>query len=387
METWLERINNHRDDYSWLRANLDDVYDNVRSAVYRPQLLHKGTATLLNIYPFLLQADDVKRWIEVLFHAMLELMNLKDNEKLMRLWEKMGQSYTLVGEPRRAGAAFQSALDRAHEGNDQVMMLNAFIGLFKVQMFRQDDNFNDMLVNQAVVLARSLANMELQAELDYAIACAYIHRREFELGLEFAQESYAYWERHGNKQKMAQLIFNIAVIYRDDNKLEQANEYLELAKTLYLQTDDQRQYGLTAYEQGVLCRQQGEYPAAIEWHELALREFSQLKPPFYHLHYIGMTHEALGNALALDEQYTRAQTHLTESRKIWEQLDQVERLVGNYISIAYVMGHLGRIPYAKSCLVAATELCKTLPNNQARKRHETLIQESWVELNEASLSS
>lgn len=385
MDTRLEEINNHREDHQWLRAHLDEVYDVVRQAVNQSDSVHRATATLLNIYPFLLKTDDIKRWLEVLLDALLGLMKFKDNVYLMQVWEKVGQAYTLVGEPRRAGRAFQSALNRAYEGNDPKMMVHAFIGLFKVQMFRPDENFNDEMVARAVALTAALDDPELQAELDYAIACAYMHRREFPIALEYAQQSYKYWEQQGNKEKMAQLAFNCAIIYRDDNQIEQANAYLEQARQLYLETGDERQYGLVAYEQGAICRQQGDYAAAVDWYALALSEFEQLKPPFYHIHYIGIAHEAIGNALALSQEYARAQKHLLKAREIWEKFDQMERLVGNYISVAYVMGKLGHIPYAKSCLTAAGELCKALPDSKARERQEQLIAQSWKELNEASL--
>ncbi len=376
----LATIDQHHDDSEWLMANLADVYTTVRAAVFRPPLLHEGIAVLFKISPFLLTVSDLKPWLDMFHHTLVEMMTLGDNAILMQIWELIANSYLQVGDPKMALRAFNNTLSRAETENAIHLILNAYIGLFKVQSYRQDDRFNGELVEKAIGLSRQTDDLALKAALYQVIAAAYEYRRETTEALGYGQMAYACWSQLGDVWHMARMAFNLVTVYRNTPRINMATVWLKQAEALYMRTDDPRQYALTTYEQSVLCRKNGETRAARQWAEMALREFEQLKPPHYQRHYIAIAHHQVALTQMELEAYDLALPHVEMALSIFQELDNPYEQVNLYNSLGYIHGKKGRIIKALWCLGEGMLLLRKLPPSTSRTEMTKLLEASMSEV-------
>jgi tetratricopeptide (TPR) repeat protein len=370
---WLDEIDLHHDDAQWLHHHLDLIYREVKAAVFFPPKLQLGVDLLIKIYPFLLTVGDLKPWIDVLYHALGEMLNLKDGERLLRLWGTMGHAHTHVGQAGIASGAFKNKLARAEEQQQLDAMLRAYIGLFKVQMFKQDKDFNDDMVRKAVWLSSQVNAPELQAALFQAIALAYNHRGDVVPTLSFGQMAYVGWHRLGNTYEKARTAFTLAVACHHAGLLDAAKRFLDHASDLYTQTQDARQYGLVAYEQGRLCQSRKAHEEAAAWVKLALQEFESLKPPDYQLHFVAMSYHTLGQIEIDLKQYAAGRKHLKTAIPMWEKLgNDYERAVA-YYSLSYLEWQDGKPELSRRYVNTSIDLCSQLPDMPFRKQLEGYI--------------
>jgi tetratricopeptide (TPR) repeat protein len=378
---WLQEIDSHYDDREWLQVNIQQVYEGIRDALFKPHLLQLGVDLLVKIYPFLLTTPHIKSWLSMLFHAMTETMKLGDSDRLMRIWECMGEGQLAVGNARMASSSFASALIRAKEADALHVMMDAYINLFRVQGLRRDERFQDDMVVEAVQLSEQLDDPVLQARLFHGIACAYLARGETMNALGYGQMAYAGWHKLGDDFGMAGTAFSLAIACRGRGLLKQAERYLGLAKDAYLRTNDPVQYALMAYEEGSLCRKAGDFVGAVQWRKLALREFNRLEPPHFQLHHVALAHHALGNAYVELKEFDQGRESLRTALKLWEQLDNKYEQASTWITLGYLEGQKQNNRRARKYLKRARAVCQKVPEMNSRTYLEELIDQSFDELN------
>jgi tetratricopeptide (TPR) repeat protein len=141
---------------------------------------------------------------------------------------------------------------------------------------------------------------------------------------------------------------------------------------------------MIAYEQGSLCRLQGNFEGAIQWRQIALNEFNNLEPPFYQDHFIAMTHHALGNGHAELMQYNDARKHLRIALSRWEQLKNEPEQVSTWLSLGYLEWEAKKTKRAKrkarKYLQRALNICHRISDSAQREQLEQMIEETLAEI-------
>jgi tetratricopeptide (TPR) repeat protein len=364
---WLSRATHHHQDFAWLSENIEEIYEALRADIHRPPTLHRAIDTLLLIYPYLLTRNDLHRWTMLLDDALSEATDrLRDETMQMRLYQHIGQSYTRLGQPQTARVAFGAALVRAEEQKLHDSMLKAYIGLFQIQMYRQVSDFTPELIQKALALANTHSDWAVRAALYQAIAFGYNYRRETMMTLGYGQTAYAYYNALGNKAEMARTAYELASACRQAKRFDQAQRFLEQAKTLYAQTHEKLQYTLTTYEQGAVYVEQGLYEEAEQWMTTALDELVRLEPPHYKVHSVAVCYQGLALAQIGLKKYDEARSNLEIALGMWQRLDNKYELASTLNALGYITGRQGQKEAALEDFRKALRLCDELPDSASK---------------------
>lgn len=372
---WLDKLAAHHDNAAWLGENRNVVYQVLHEMMFSPELMPLGVQHFLKIHHFILKQEDLKPWITLLLVALAGALRTDTDQELIGdIFGSMGDTYSSTGASKIALAAYKNKLNRVLEQGEIEELVSAYIALFKAQMFRQDPDFNEKMVQEAVMAVKQLGSLRLQAALYQALAFAYTQRGETQQTLAYAQMAYMCWAALGCVHEMARTIFVMAARCREDGLLQLAEAYLEKAKSLYLASSDQRQYALLAYEQAALYRERGDYASAVAWSQIALQEFYNLKSPDYHTHFVAMSHHILGLSKLGAEEYNSARENLWEAFKLWLVLDKTYEQAAVYNALGYLEKQLRNDDTALSYFEQALALCQQLPEMSARSSLEAIIQ-------------
>ncbi len=372
----LDELRGHFHDQKWLAAHADSLYSVLDSALNSPPQANDAIECLIAICPYMFTRSDFQRWSSLLFDALLNAQLLQDNELQMRVWAQMGEDYLLIGRHQEAQKAFRTALERAREGRTKEMMLEAYIGIIKLQSLHLDNCFDFPFIQAALALARQLGDLAYQAKLHRALALAYAHRGETRASLGHGQTALACWHKLNDKFEMAQAAFTLAVACRAANRLEQGERFLKLAASLFTQTEYALSYCLIAYEEGVLYLHRGEHEIAQQWLMIALEEAVKLD----HRHYIAMCHHSLGITLIELKDYGDAEVNLRKALSGWEELKSLFYQANGYHALGYLEAQQGNLTKAHDWLNRGLALCPQIPDMPLRQMTEQLIVDTIAEL-------
>ncbi|GAB4515772.1 MAG: hypothetical protein OHK0046_19710 [Anaerolineae bacterium] len=195
-------------------------------------------------------------------------------------------------------------------------MFTAYLALLILQAYHPLRHFNREHVNCALDFARQVNDPYLYHKTYQAVALICAQLGEFSIALDCAQLAFAYFETQVDTRaplEQALSAYAVANALHGLGRLDDALTWLETAAELFARVDYPLQNGIIARQKGLLYIQQQMCEPALQWLEMALREFTTRKAPFH----IALTHHYLGMAYACQEQWSKSEDHLRQAIKLW----------------------------------------------------------------------
>lgn len=375
---WLASLKSTPRDSSWLTQHEGNLLDSIQCGLNTPHLFHAAVELLLLVFPFFaLVRGRARLWWPLLLDALTGAQELRDLPMQIQILTRLGDSYNHFGQQAAAQNAFTLAIQHAHQKRTDDMLLAAYIGLARVQTFYLNQQFNEEVLRQLATLSRTVNDRMLQATAYQMLAAGLNSIGDGAAALGYAQTALAYWRRQRDFLGQGQTAFVMAVIHRKLSRFTIAERCLQLAQEAFARTSYMRQYGLSAYEEGVHCLNQGAAEAARQWFEMSLNEFLGLDSPYD----TAMARHALALAQTALKQYDAARDNLTQVIVQWEHLHNQFELASAYQALAYLEGVAGNRAAALNWIERADAECRTLPAViQKRERLQHDIDETRREI-------
>jgi tetratricopeptide (TPR) repeat protein len=376
---WLALTQQHMGDDRWLATHENDLHDVTRRGIYTPHELQIAVELLNLIFPhYALKLFHTARWSERMFDALMQAMDLRDNDMLMEIYRNLGESKLVAGESNSAQEAFINALKRARDGEAKPAMLAASIGLIRLQALNLEDNFLGNLFSSALDLSYEVQDETLTAILHQALCLAYLTSRQESKALEYGQTAYGYWSGQKNTLEMAKTAFLLSSTYRSARQFKLAATWLDLAAEHFEDTEYIRQHVLIAYERGVQYREQDNLDAAQQWLEITLQEAITIN----WVAYIALSHHMLGIIQGKLGQYEKSEVNLKQSLHYWQNLNDVYEFTAVHHAMGWLEIKRQNYPEARHWLNRGLDLCERIPNAFQRTYMERLIRETIQEIPE-----
>ena len=374
---WLESAQRHINDNRWLAGNENDLYTALKDGLQRPPTFHDAVKLLMMVFPhYALVIYHAKRWSPLLFEAIVQAQDLRDNEMQIRILTQMGEAYLNTGKHDAARGAFMIAFERAKDGQLKEMMLAAYIGFIQMQSVNIGDNYDPNLLSLAITLSAEIDDLALIAQLHDVLTLAYMYARQTIQAVEHGQIAYLYWHHLHNEVEMGKSLYLLAAAYRFAWLLRQAETILHIAASRFENTSYNRQYTILAYETGAQFLQRKEYEAAMQWLKLSLREAISIdSEPL-----IASSYHALGIAQTGTQAYREAEKNLSKAFDWWEKLGDRFELASAYQAMGNLENKRCKPTDAQYWLQKALTLCQGLPTSEQRSWLEQHIQATIDEI-------
>ncbi len=368
---WLKRLDEHQDDDRWLSSSEDELYQIVEGGLLVEPEFHDAVEILIRVFPhFALVLYHLRRWSPLLFNALVEAQNLRDNAMQVRILTHLGSSYFTGGKNAAAQDAFQIALHRAQDEQFSEMMLAAYIGLIRLQYVHVPEPLEADVVNKALALNKQVHELGLKASLHEALALVYSRSTDTShLAIGHGETAYGYWSRLGNQLEMANTAYLIAASYRFAGELNSAQRWLHQAASLFEKTDYQRQYTLVAVEQGTLYWQRGENDSALQWLNMGLQEAMQIGAKDY----MASAYHSLGLTYINLQQYLQAEENLVQAIALWKEVGDYFEIASVHEALGYMEIQRGNHELARRWLEDGLLMCPEIPHHDQRAYREKKI--------------
>lgn len=362
---WLASLKSKSPDSGWLMQHEGNLLDSIQCGLNTPPLFHDAVELLLVVFPLFVSVRGRARlWWPLLLDALGGAQDLRDRTMQIQILTRLGESYSIFGQQAAAQNAFLLAIEHARSQHADDLLLAAYIGLARVQSFHLNQQFDEAVLHQLAALSRTVADRTLQATAYQMLATGMNSMGAGAAALGYAQTAFSYWRSQRNFLPMGQTAFVMAVIHRKLGRFVIAEACLHVAQAAFARTSYTRQYGLSAYEEGVHCLKQGQPETAEQWFNLSLNEFLGLDSPYD----VALARHALALAQTDLKQFDTARQNLRQVIVQWEHLHNQFELASAYQALAYLEGLAGNLAAALDWVERADVECQQLPAAIEKRR-------------------
>lgn len=377
IQGWLDEMENHTDDPRWLDDNEDKLFQDISAGLYTPCVFHDTIKLLNQVYPYYaLVRFRAKRWSPLLINGLMQAMDLRDNEMLIQIYTQLGESQLITGKSQGAHDSFQTALDRAQEGESQAAMLAVYIGLIRVQALNLDDAYSETLVDNALQLNPEVDDLALTSALYQAICLASLTWKQPVEAFEFGQSAFVGWYALGKEIELGKSAALIAEVFRFTQNFRQAESWLDLAADYFFRTGYKRQDALISYQRGALLVDQGELDAGEQWLQQSLEEASAAGWD----HYIALASHSLGILQGKQKKFTNSEANLKNALKFWEKMGDIYEMTAIHHAMGWLENKRGNSDAARKWFHEGLQLAERIPHQKQREYMQKLISETIDEI-------
>ncbi|GEM_PF-1766663 len=366
---WLDQIHENYNKTEWLSQNAGQIYDVIATSVNNDDTASYAFDALLLVYPHILTLGDMKRWGKLIHEVLNTALKFHAKQPYAGEWNTIEQLYLTSGQSKSPETAFNKPVRRATRRQNPRAILDSYIGLFKLQVYRQSDLSKPEIINSVLDLARQVNNPQLYTRLYQALAYAYHFWGDHDKAIDRGQLAYNYWTKNNNDTEAGLSAYIIAASYRALEQLDQALSWMEVASGYLAKTELVQQYFIVVAETGSIYLMWEEYTVAQQWYDIAYNEALKLNDPLC----IAFAQHCLGMAQTFLDQYESADDNLTKSLAFWEQTHDERQLAHIYHTIAYLEGRRGNKPKALEYLTISEKVTENLSDIPARDYHTKKI--------------
>ncbi|MFW5691310.1 MAG: hypothetical protein ACOCXZ_02305 [Chloroflexota bacterium] len=328
---------------------------------------------LLHIIPHIMTSEQIKKWGRLLENAFertryAEINGLDGDETsdvagdvIMFKRSKVPQLPTKTKRRKRI---------IVHPSQ----MFEMYLILFMAYNYQRAKEITERDIFGLVIMGRAVRDAYCTGKLHQALAYLYNMRREGELALMHAHTAWNYWNRLSSQLECAQTAYALGTGYISLGDMASARRWLKTAASIYAETDHQRQYGKTALSTASIMIHTNQYRQAIQWSEIAAREYDALGSPLQlatALHYAALAH-------AYTDQVETAHGLAMRAWDILDELDQRTEVLHLNHTLAYIEANMGGVPQAigrlEDTIAAALEFPESGWRDQFINACEQLIE-------------
>ncbi|MBN2620294.1 tetratricopeptide repeat protein [candidate division WOR-3 bacterium] len=333
-----------------------------------------------------------------LFTTVLELMDKEDRASRIRICEKLGRVYELIGDSRKAYTAFETMHELS--GDNVIMRCNARYSLANV--LQRQGKYDEALtlieqswkeikqvrkvdpVVKADIVGRNhalecwiyrvqgkiadaerkgkkaiaaihdvkgwMGNSQLKKTLVTAVnhlAIVHVFKGEYDQALALCEQNLTVIKDLGNQQTLGNIYNTMGSIYRQQGKFDEAIDALSKKLQISKQLGDTRGVGIAYCNLGNTYQNKGEFDKAIDLFNQFLRNVEQVEEK----QNMGVANMNLGIAHFYIGEYERAIEFFEKALVIAEE-------IGDKRGVGIAFGNMGEVYASQGNMEKAEELLK-----------------------------
>lgn len=374
---WIDALNDHPDDPRWLNDNENNLYEVIAAGIYTPHEINDAVELLNRVYPYYaLERFHAARWSPLMSNAMIQAMDLRDNEMLIQIFTHLGESHLISGKSKAAHDSFEIALNRARDGEVQPAMLSAYVGLIRLQALNLEDGYNATLFTEALELSHEVNDEALSASLYQALCLAYLTWKQPQQAFEYGQMAFIRWFYLAKQVELGKSAALIAEVLRFTQHFKQAETWLDVAADYFYRTGFNRQDALISYQRGALFVDQGDHEAGEQWLQQSLREATET----HWKHYIALASHSLGIVQGKQNRFSEAELNLKQALLFWENAGDCYEATAIHQAMGWLENKRDRGNEARKWLQKGLELSERIPHEGQRLYMQKLIRDTLDEI-------
>jgi CHAT domain-containing protein/Tfp pilus assembly protein PilF len=275
-------------------------------------LLDEGVDLLFN-------ADDYEgalakfREARELYHALGEL------EKEADALTGVGLAYDYLGQPEKALAAQQAALNLARQAASRRVEQDALFNIGEVYVHLGQYQESLSYYQQALTIAREMGDQNGEGNTLNRIGVVYHNQGRYAEALESFQQALSIYQEAGNRTWEGNTLNNIGLEYEAQGRYARALESFQQTLSIYREMGNRTGEGNTLHNIGAVYYGQGRYAKALEMYQQALaiaREMGDRDGEGTTLNNIGTVYDEQGRYAEALESFQQA---LAIAREVGDQ--------------------------------------------------------------------
>lgn len=334
----LTDIRRHANDPDWLDAHADDIYQFIKKSS-RDRTLAQAFSALLLVAPHFLKHPDHAKWERLFSPLMMELMNLKDQDKLQQIWYHMGH-YQMVS--RTPKAAVNSMTKAANNANTELDRVQAFLGLLKAYTYHTNNPSADNCRDELLSYAAHTPRLYERGVIYQTIAQYDQSQGDIEHALGLAQMALVIWTTltpldEDLVRHIGESLLTMAISCRMIGRLSLAQQYVWEAQEHLEQLPGSFETYVACYEGGVHKHLTGDYEPALRCFNEVIDFFTAHDYPAY----VASAKHSKGLVLTTLQRYEEAEETLLAALQNWDDLDNIVEQVNVQHALGYNYMEMG----------------------------------------------
>lgn len=360
----LDEIFERYQEPDWVGDNALQLYAVISASLNDETTASQARDALLLVYPHVLTRGDVKKWGKMIHDALavsLRQYNKTEGDSPSN-YKSIYELYMTSGQSKSPETAIAKPVRRATRRQNPRAILDAYIGIFKLQAYQQTSHFTQKAVDGAIDLARLVNHPQLYARLYQALAYAYLFWGEYERSLDRAFHAYQHWVDNQNAEEAGLSAYAIAIAYCSLKHYDHAVTWLETAARHFSSTEYKRQHILISGEMGTVYFLFHQFDAAVQWYQMALDEARQIQDDYS----AAMIQQGLGAVLIYQDKYELAEQSLKQAYTFWDKVHEPRQIAQVYHTMAYLTGRKGDQATALHFCTQAMQTLVQIPESHYR---------------------
>lgn len=328
---WLVEIAENYTDAEWFEENAEQIYSTISRGLRDPETMVQTIDTLLLIFPYVVNREDLRRWGKLLKDMQLTFLQEDTASQPRNQPENL---FVII--PREKRIRLTRTKRRPREKVVGFEILEIYLTLLMGTLYYEPDRLTERRINDLFALGRVVNHQHMYHKLYQALAMIYNNRGEYARAIEHARLALQYFQRQDIRDPQIQLelgqsAHTLAITYEGLQELEKAAYWLEYATDVFSKSDYPLQHGAAVMALGRVLVRQGDYDEAKSWCRSAVRELQAVDA----IYFMGMAEYYLGAVLGYLAEYADARSHLQESFTIWQQLGNTANEAATHYTMAY----------------------------------------------------
>ncbi len=377
----LEAQEQHQ-NFTWLDEHASKLLHAMKIAAQRQAFQSLAANTLLLIYQWVTVRKHCAQCIDIFYGAVLNYGYKQPDYylKKVRLFLYYGQNEALLGNDSSAVKKFERALTYANTDALLEEYVRIYTRFFRNSLQKLGHAISPELVADALKLADKLGKDHFRAQIYLSLSQVYLALYEFDNARVYGCKAYDLWRQRSDVQAMADSLYMMALIYRRKNQGRRAAHYLQRAKHFYARAENWDRFAQMDYEQAAMYFEDEKFAEALSWIHYAQREL-QSTPAFDDLPYHqAATKQLMGMIYIELNEFQEAQPYIEGALKTWQAVGNIFEEANSLNSLAYMEGRQGNTTDALQTLDAAEMACVQLSDSGAKAYMQDLIQRTRDEL-------
>jgi len=261
-------------DPQWVEEYGKDLYKAVNKGIRKPETIGPAVDTMLKLYPRLIGRDDIKKWVKVSEKALAKLgieqrIPKKDPTRI----EYLINSQYVVKRADHSTTVITKTKRKRHRLNPR-QMFETYLILTMTLYYRRQITIDQQRIDDMLAFARTINSPHHYYKLYQTIAFVLARQLHSRQAAIYGKHAYDYFVKTKDKNEQAFCAAALANAYQPFDA-RQALHWLDIAAELMSKTSYTGQHGYVSKETANIYVYLGEWDAADQWANQAIKDFQQ----------------------------------------------------------------------------------------------------------------
>ncbi len=278
-QRWLTLIETHDDPTSLVANDYDNFLRALETTLQSPGTFDLAYRLIQSIYIVALDYADWDRWLIYLENALGTSQTLNKHSEQATLLVQIGDILYRTANLKRAKESYETAAKQHKLLKNQAGYASTLSKLAVLYDLQGDMYKGVALSKQALIIAESLDNKKVAAQINLNLSSIYYRARDWEASLFTAQKAYRFYKEQGPPTFATKALMNIVAIWAELGRWEKVDQAANNLMNTLTVSGDIRTLSQLKNNLGFSAFNQANYEVAeTAWQE-ALRLHSQIQEP------------------------------------------------------------------------------------------------------------